>query len=75
MSLDKTTVKCKCGSINLEINELCGHSISWEQRNGMIDRDYGILEPGDPYKVQAECNECGKRWTIRKAIQISDILK
>lgn len=68
----KSTAKCpKCKSRNLSLIELWrGHTIQWEQVNGEFDRDDGILEPGDPYKLEAKCKECGHKWTISKATQI-----
>lgn len=50
------------------------HTISWIVENGKFDRDDGALEMGDAYKVQAKCT-CGHMWTIRKALQIDDIIK
>ena len=72
----KTKAKCpKCGSTDLQITEVWeGHTITWEQIDGKMDRNEGNMEVGDPYKVQGLCN-CGHRWTLRNAFQIDDILK
>lgn len=72
----ESRVTCyKCGSDTLTIHELWkGHSISFNQVNGKIDFNEGIMEPGSPYRVEAEC-VCGHTWTIRKAIQIGNIIK
>lgn len=45
---------------------------SWEVEDGKFDRNDGSLEPGDAYKVQAEC-KCGHGWTVRNALQIDDV--
>lgn len=73
--LVETKVKCpKCKSTNLTLNEVWdGHGITWEQIDGKIERQQGILEPGDPYKVHAECDQCRHRWTVRGALQIDDV--
>lgn len=52
-----------------------GHGITWDQRNGKIEREQGILEPGSPYKVYAECIKCSHLWVIRGALQITDVIK
>ena len=65
----------KCKSNTLMLIELWrNHSIVWEQINGQFDRHEGSLEPGDAYKLEAKCKECGHQWTIRRALQISDII-
>jgi hypothetical protein len=70
-------VKCpKCKSKDLTLVEIWeGHAIHWQQTDGKFDRDEGILEPGDAYKVEGCCKSCKHRWTIRKALQIDDIIK
>jgi hypothetical protein len=72
----KSKVKCpKCKNKKeltlIEVWE--GHTISWEVEDGKFDRNDGSLEPGDAYKVQGKCNDCGHIWTIRKALQIDDV--
>jgi len=70
-------VKCpKCGSRNLTLLELWkNHDISWEQIGGKFDMKDGVLEMGDPYKMEAECSKCKHHWTIRGALQIGCIIK
>lgn len=71
-------VKCpKCKSIDAIITELWRDSaIQWEQRDGKFDmKDGTILPEGEPYMIQAQCYKCKHMWTIRKAIQINDIIK
>lgn len=73
----KSKVKCpKCGNKNtLTLSEIWkGHTVSWNVIGGKFDRDDGNLEVGDPYKVQAQC-KCGHHWTIKKALQIDDIIE
>jgi len=75
--VNETTVKCpKCKSTNLWLSEVWkNHGIQWEQVNGKIEKSDGNLEPGDPFKVCAECSNCKHRWTIRGASQIDDVFK
>lgn len=72
----KSNAKCpKCQSNNLLLIEVWkDHEITWEQKDGIFDRRDGNIEPGDPYKVEAECRNCGHKWRIRKALQITDIV-
>lgn len=74
--MQKSKLKCpKCKSINLTLVEVWhGHEIVWEQLNGEFDRNEGILEPGDPYKVEASCHKCLHHWTARGILQIDDII-
>lgn len=79
MSIEKsfeTKVKCpKCKSVDLYLIEVWkGHTIEFNQEGKMLDRN-GNVNPGDPYKVDGHCKKCNHRWTIRNAIQISDIYK
>lgn len=69
--------KCpKCKSNRILIEELwINHYIQWEVLEGKIDLDDGVLEPGDPYKVNGICRDCSHKWTFRKALQINDICK
>ena len=73
----ETTVKCpKCKSTDLLLIEIwSGHTITWEQKQNVIDRNDGNLESGDPYKVQAICSQCSHSWKVRGALQISDVVK
>lgn len=66
--------KCKHGNDLILIEVWIGHEITWEQINGKFDRNDGNLNPGDAYRVEAEC-KCGHHWKIKKAIQIDEIVK
>ena len=71
-------IKCpKCKSKHLSLIEIWrGATISWISYSGTIEHNNGYLDPGngDPYKVEGHCLDCGKRWTIRGAKLIDDIL-
>lgn len=73
--MQASKVQCpKCKSRDLTLIEVWkGHDITWEQREGLFDRDDGVLEAGSPYKVEAKCSSCRHHWTIRKALQIDDV--
>lgn len=75
--MTETKAKCpKCNSINLLLTEVWGeHTIEWEQLDGKIDRNNGVLEPGDPYKVEGRCKDCGNNWTFRGVYQIDKLFK
>lgn len=62
--------KCpKCKSKNLTIREFWkNHVIEWTSETPL---DKGILEQGDPYKVELECEDCGHIWTARGMNQVS----
>lgn len=70
-----TSNKCpKCRSksfIAVEIWE--DAAIYFTVKNGLIDRENGMLEPGNPHKVQGRC-DCGHIWTFKNANQIDDII-
>lgn len=74
---EQLKTKCpKCKSTDLYILEIWkGHTIQWECRNGTIETNEGILEPGDPYQVEATCRKCKHIWRVRKAQQINDLFK
>jgi len=65
--------KCsKCASKNLAFIELWkGGAIYWQQGDSLDD---GIHEEGEPYAVEAECNDCQHRWRLRGLIQMSEEL-
>jgi hypothetical protein len=67
-------IKCpKCRSKDIYLEEIWkGHSIQWDVVDGKFDRDDGVLEPGDPWKVYGECKKCNHIWRIRNANQIND---
>lgn len=63
--------KCpKCKSKKLRLVELWkNHAVVWDVG---CSYDEGILEQGDPYKVEAQCQECGHAWTLRGVTQVSE---
>jgi len=73
----KCDKKCpKCKSKRLILEELwINHFIQWEVIDGKIDRNDGVLEPGDAYKVIGLCRDCNHKWTFRNALQIDDVCK
>jgi Zn ribbon nucleic-acid-binding protein len=58
--------RCKTQQVEL-IEHWKSHIVAWLPD---ANEDDGILEPGDPYKVEGKCLECGHHWKIRNAIQI-----
>lgn len=63
----------KCWEIPMRLTELWnGHAISFDRLdNNQFDE--GVLNPGDPDHVQAEC-KCGYHWRLRNTCQVTDIL-
>jgi len=76
IKLVKSKAVCpKCKSNNLMLEEIWkDSSITWEQINGIFDRNDGSLEHGYAYKVEAKCKACAHIWTFKKASQIDDIV-
>lgn len=74
--MSKSKAVCpSCKSNNLTLIELWkDHSVSWEQIDGVFDRQDGALEPGDPYRVEGECSDCGHSWMFRKITQIDGLI-
>jgi hypothetical protein len=74
--MSETKVVCpKCGSRSLTLYELWkGHEIEWQQIGGVINRDEGVLNPGNPYAMEAKC-KCGHQWRLRNVTQIGNVLK
>lgn len=71
-----SNVRCpKCSNTReLRLIEVWrSHTITWEVECGVFDINDGALEPGDAYKVEAKCKNCGHQWTIRGARQITYI--
>lgn len=63
----------KCKSSDLTLTELWkNHSVQFYYKNGEIVGK-GNLEPGDPYKVEAFCNDCSHEWRLKGITQISDV--
>ena len=69
-------IKCpKCKKSELVLSELwMNHSVRFIYDNGEIIVD-GNLEPGDPYRVEAFCENCGHSWKLRNVTQVTDIIK
>ena len=57
--------KCpKCGCKDMTLTELWrDHSIQFTLING--DLRGGIMEPGDAYRVEAECSKCHHEWKLK----------
>lgn len=71
ITTDNKCPKCKSTSfIAVEIWE--DAAIYFTVKNSVLDRYNGMLEPGNPHKVQGRC-DCGHVWTFKKANQIDDI--
>lgn len=59
----------KCKSKEVTLVELWeGHSIVWIPGSLMGD---GLLQPGEPYRVEGNCIACNHAWKIRGVIQIN----
>lgn len=58
----------KCKSQNVELIEIWTASISWIPDDPYANE--GALMPGDPFKVEGHCQQCGFRWRIRGTIQV-----
>lgn len=71
----RTPIRCpQCRSISLELIELWkDHSIIWQQDDQGLISSKGILEPGNPYRVEAECRDCKHTWKVRRITQITDL--
>ena len=62
----------KCKSSDLILTELWkNHSIQWHLNGETLGK--GNAEPGDPYRVEAFCNECNHEWRLRGVTQITDV--
>ena len=63
----------RCRKADLTLTELWrGHSVQFSYKDGKIVGK-GNLEVGDPYKVEAFCNDCNHEWRLKRVTQISDI--
>jgi len=65
--------KCNCKDLYL-IEIWQGHTIEWEQLNGKLDRNDGVLEHGSPYRLEGKCKNCQHTWKVKKATSIDDAL-
>ena len=69
----KTKAKCpKCKSKSLNITEHCIHTQTWNQENGYLNHNDGIMNPGDVVGCYGECDECGHQWKF-KNLQIIEL--
>lgn len=72
-TFDNRCVCPKCKSTDLILTEVWeNHSYHFFYKNGDIVGK-GVLEPGDPYKVKALCNDCYHKWCLDGVTQISEI--
>lgn len=64
------TRRCKkCKSEKLSMVEYWkNHTITWFYGDS---QDEGYLEPGEPYKVEMRCDQCGHHWRVRGCCQVS----
>lgn len=63
----------KCKSTELTLTELWkNHSVQFYYKDGNISGK-GNLECGEPYKVEAFCNNCHHEWRLKGIVQISQI--
>jgi Zn ribbon nucleic-acid-binding protein len=70
----KMRAKCpKCKSENLSITETGDYSTTWEQKNGYVNPEEGIHNPGGVYRVDGECINCGHIWKLKR-LQITDLV-
>lgn len=73
--LQKTKACCpKCKSKDLLLTESCHASITWTQKDGMVDLEKGTKEYGEAFSIKAVCLKCEHGWFLRNARQISDII-
>ena len=61
--------KCpKCKSNNIELIEIWDATIVWIPGERLFNE--GLLNPGDPKKVEGHCIDCEHRWTFRGIVQV-----
>lgn len=64
--------KCRCN--NLILTEIITASTSVIQSDGLIDPSTCYNQYGDPFKVEALCDNCGHEWSLYNVNQITEIL-
>lgn len=64
----------KCRGKNLILSEIITATTSVVQRDGLIDPNTCNNEYGDPFRVEGLCEDCGHKWVLDNAIQMTDIL-
>lgn len=69
----RTRLRCpRCRSRDLLLMEIGTWWTAFQVKNGSFDRK-GYHEPGEIFRLVAECTGCGHEWKVRGAIQITDI--
>jgi len=67
-------LKCpKCKGKDLVIIEHWYCGITFYQEEGVIDSSQGIIEPDNAYKLVSTCLKCNHKWTVKGAIQITNL--
>lgn len=63
--------KCpKCKSQEVEIIEIWDATISWIPDDPYYNQ--GALTPGDPQRVEGNCQNCGHKWRMRNVVQVDE---
>jgi hypothetical protein len=60
--------KCKNNDMVMLTEIWDRHVITWDAGD---KQDEGVLDVGDPYKVEGHCSRCNKHWRIRGEIQVN----
>ena len=58
----------KCRSQNAELIEIWDAGITWHPGDPYYNE--GVLEPGDPVKVEGNCLDCEHKWAMRGITQV-----
>lgn len=70
-----TKVRCpKCGSKDLVLTEKVDATTTWSVVGGKLNRQDGIHDVGGCSGVDGECSRCRHGWSLRNAIQITDVV-
>lgn len=71
----KSNIKCPhCKSTNLYLNEWVECTTQFHQVGGVVDTTDTNNEPGNTFKVTAECEECGHIWRVRNMVNMVSII-
>lgn len=71
--MNRTKARCpRCKSINLSITEHCINTQTWEQKDGLVNKEDGILNPGEVIGTFGQCEECSHVWKFR-CLQITNL--
>lgn len=69
-------LKCpKCKNTTLIIIEYAAHQLEHYQKNGTINTNDNIQNPGSTFKLTSKCNNCNYKWTVRGVTDIFDLEK